>query len=68
MKKLISTTLMIAVFTTLAFSQNPQQTVRVPSKTQFLTYKFSVSTTYLTFTNFGPEETNTHHVRVSFWI
>ena len=57
MKKLISTTLMIAVFTTLAFSQNPSTTVKEPVPD----YKFSVSTTYLTFLNFGEEKTNTHH-------
>ena len=29
-------------------------------------YKFSVSTTWLTFMNFGPEETNTHHYEFHF--
>lgn len=29
-------------------------------------YKFSVSTTWLTFLNFGPEETNTHHYEFHF--
>ena len=66
MKKLISTTLMIAVFTTLAFSQNPPKagTVKVKAKVPY--YKFSVSTTYLTFTNFGPEETNIHMCEFHF--
>jgi len=66
MKKLISTTLMIAVFTTLAFSQNLSQKSMGSIKDIVPAYKFSVSTTYLTFTNFGPEETNTHHYEFHF--
>jgi hypothetical protein len=58
MKKSISTTLMIAVFTTLAFSQNHAKTARGTIKETVPNYKFSVSTTWLTFDNFGPEETN----------
>ncbi|HUX94618.1 MAG TPA: hypothetical protein VMV47_02705 [Bacteroidales bacterium] len=61
MKKLISTTLMIAVFTTLAFSQNLPKTAKVTDKDAGPDYKCSVSTTYLTFLNFGAEKTNTHH-------
>ena len=66
MKKLISTTVMIAVFTTLAFSQNLTQKVRGTINDTVPTHKFSVSTTYLTFVNFGPEETNTHHYEFHF--
>ena len=61
MKKSISTTLMIAMFTTLAISQNSNQIEMGTTKSTVPAYKFSVSTTYLTFVNFGPEETNTHH-------
>ena len=46
MKKLISTTLMIAMFTTLAFSQNQSQTSKGTIKETVPDYKFSVSTTY----------------------
>jgi hypothetical protein len=60
MKKLISTTVIIAMFTTLAFSQNPTQKSRGTNKGTVPYHKFSVSTTYLTFVNFGPEETNTY--------
>lgn len=60
MKKLISTTVMIAVFTTLAFSQNSTQTERGTTKGAVPYHKFSVSTPWLTFANFGPEETNTY--------
>ena len=60
MKKLISTSVMIAVVTTLVFSQNPSQKVRGTANETVPFYKFSVSTTYLTFDNFGPEETNVH--------
>jgi hypothetical protein len=45
----------------LAFSQKNSQTIRGTIKKTVPNYKFSVSTTYLTFANFGSEETNTHH-------
>jgi hypothetical protein len=66
MKKLISTTLMIAMFTTLAFSQNLPKTERGTIKDTVHDYKFSVSTTWLTFDNFGPEETNVHMYEFHF--
>lgn len=66
MKKLISTTLMIAVFTTLAFSQKNPQSISGIAKNQVPAYKFSVSTTYLVFANFGSEKTNTHHYEFHF--
>jgi hypothetical protein len=66
MKKLISTSLMIVVFTTLAFSQNRPKTTRGTIKETMSDYKFSVSTTYLTFDNFGPEETNVHMYEFHF--
>lgn len=59
MKKLISTILVIAGFTILAFSQNLPKTANV--KDTVPNCKLSVSTTYLTFLNFGDEKTNTHH-------
>ncbi len=66
MKKVISTTLMIAMFTTTAFSQNPSQMVRGTANETVPFYRFSVSTTYLTFDNFGPEETNVHMYEFHF--
>ena len=66
MKKLISTTVMIALFTTLAFSQNNTKKERSTTKGAVPSYKFSVSTTYLIFMNFGAEETNTHHYEFHF--
>jgi hypothetical protein len=66
MEKLISTTLMIALFSTLAFSQNLSQKSMGSIKDIVPAYKFSVSTTYLTFTNFGPEETNIHMCEFHF--
>lgn len=66
MKKLISTTVMIAIFTTLAFSQNSPKIARGTIKDTVPAYKFSVSTTYLTFLNFGPEEQNTHMCEFHF--
>jgi hypothetical protein len=66
MKKLISTTLMIAVFSTLALSQNISNTTSGTLKKAVPDYKCSVSTTWLTFANFGPEKTNTHHYEFHF--
>jgi hypothetical protein len=66
MIKPISTTLMIAMFTTLAFSQNHTKTARVSVKDTVPNHRFSVSTTYLTFANFGSEKTNTHHYEFHF--
>jgi hypothetical protein len=66
MEKLISTTLMIAVFITLAFGQNQSQTSKGSIKDAVPSHKFSVSTTYLTFLNFGSEKTNTHHYEFHF--
>ena len=66
MKKFILTTAMIAVFTTLAFGQNQSQKSKAIVKGTVPNYKFSVSTTYLTFLNFGPEKTNTHHYEFHF--
>jgi hypothetical protein len=66
MKKLISTTLMIAMLATIAFSQNPPTNERGSAKDAGPYHKFSVSTTYLTFDNFGPEETNVHMYEFHF--
>jgi hypothetical protein len=62
MKKSISTTLVIAMFTALAFGQNLAKTAKGNIRGTGPDYKFSISTTYLTFANFGAEETNTHHL------
>lgn len=61
MKKTISTTLLFVMFATLAFSQNS-----ATAKDTAPSYRFSVSTTWLTFLNFGKEETNTHHYEFHF--
>lgn len=61
MKKLVSTILAIAMFTSLAFCQNLDKTEKAVNKNTQPAYKFSVSTTWLSFANFGEEETNTHH-------
>lgn len=66
MKKLVSTTLMIAVFTTLAFSQNLPKTSRDTIKNTVPNYKFSVSAPWLIAFNSGSEKTNTHHYEFHF--
>ncbi len=66
MKKIISTTFMIAMLAAMAFSQDSRTNERGAAKNSFSSYKFSVSTTYLTFMNFGDEKTNTHHYEFHF--
>ena len=66
MKTIILTALMIAVFTTLAISQNHPQSVEGNIKGTVPEHKFSVSTPYLSFINFGEEKTNTHHYEFHF--
>lgn len=66
MKKLISTTIMIAVFATMAFSQELKETKGEAAKDGVPARKFSVSTTWLSFANFGDEKTNTHHYELHF--
>lgn len=56
---LITATFMIAVFTSPVFSQNPMK--GKPAGEAVPGYRFSVSTTYYSFLNFGKEKTNTHH-------
>ena len=63
MKTIISTILAIAMFATMSFGQNKKKD---SNKATVPDYKFSVSTPYLTFTNFGAEETNTHHYEFHF--
>ncbi len=60
MKRLFLTTLMIVVFTTMTFSQNLTNHSREKTKETAPFYKFSVSTSFLTFANFEPEEKNLH--------
>ena len=66
MKKLISTTFMIAMLAAMAFSQDSRTNERGSAKDAIPSFKFSVSTTYLTFLNFGDEKTNTHHYEFHF--
>lgn len=66
-KKITATGLAIAMCATLSFSQNNPQSEKEKIKGPVPEYRFSVSTTYLTFANFGgPEQTNTHHLEFHF--
>jgi hypothetical protein len=66
MKKSILSTAMIAMFITLAFGQDRTQKERDTVKDSKQHFRFSVSTTWLTFDNFGPEETNVHMYEFHF--
>ena len=68
MKKLIITTLRIAVFTTLAFSQNLPKTAKVRVKDTVPSYKFSVSTTYFTFINSLPKSISMYEFHFGYKI
>ena len=57
---------MIAMFATMAFSQEFKETKGEAAKDGVPARKFSVSTTWLSFANFGEEKTNTHHYELHF--
>ena len=57
MKRLLLVLVMSAAMVANAFSQTKKSSV----EESVSNYKYSVSTTYLTFLNFGEEKTNTHH-------
>jgi hypothetical protein len=66
MKKLSLTLLVCTMLTAMAFSQNMDKPAKDSLKDSDPAYKFSVSTTWLTFVNFGKEATNTHHYELHF--
>jgi len=55
--KIFTLAFLIAISTTSIFGQNQTEKSKVESTER----KFLVSTTYLSFVNFGEEKTNTHH-------
>ena len=59
--KRIRLVLLFSLFLTQTFSQNTAQEAQSSITDSALYHKFSLSTTYLTFANFGEEKTNTHH-------
>ena len=59
--KNISAAFLIALFFTQAFGQNTDNNRNLSGGNSTSFRKFSLSTTYLTFANFGEEATNTHH-------
>lgn len=64
MIKKITISFLFAMCVSQAFCQN--QTTGIISRDAVPNYKFSVSTTWLTFANFGEEETNTQHYEFHF--
>ena len=66
MKKFISATLMIVIYIAHVSGQDPTQQAMCTNNCRVAGYRFSVSTPYLTFLNFGKEETNTHHYEFHF--
>ncbi|MBW6499946.1 MAG: hypothetical protein K0B05_01000 [Bacteroidales bacterium] len=61
MKRLISTTLLFATLAAMTFCQEFKETNGGAARDGVPARKFSVSTTYYSFLNFGEEKTNTHH-------
>jgi len=57
---------MIAISSSVAFGQKRLQPAMGSIKDTMPNTKFSVSTTYLTFANFGEEKTNTHMYEFHF--
>jgi hypothetical protein len=66
MKKITLTSLLIVMCLSLAYSQKRSQTEMGTAKDSVPDYKISVSTTWLSFANFGAEKTNTHHYEIHF--
>jgi hypothetical protein len=66
MKKLISTTIILALAAATAAGQGPSRTGSGEDKKVISSRRFSVSTTYYSFLNFGEEKTNTHHYEFHF--
>lgn len=62
----ISATFLIVMFATQVFCQNSEQNLKVSNRDSVSDNKFSVSTTWLSFVNFGEEKTNTHHYELQF--
>lgn len=64
--KTISAAFLFAMCISQAFCQNPSQATKISSRDSVSNYKFSVSTTWLSFSNFGKEKTNIHHYELHF--
>ena len=64
--KRITLAFLFALFFTQGFSQNSTQSSKSSVIGTVPDHKFSVSTTWLTFANFGQEKTNTHHYELHF--
>ncbi len=64
--KRILTSFLIAMFVAQAFGQNSEQSLIDSHRDSVSDYKFSISTTWLSFANFGKEKTNTHHYELHF--
>ncbi len=61
MKKLLLILIFSVMVIANAFSQIQNQTNKTSAEDSVQKYKYSISTTYLAFFNFGEEKTNTHH-------
>ncbi len=59
--KNITTAFLLALFFTQAFGQDPDNSDKSSGSISASGYKITLSTTYLSFVNFGEEKTNTHH-------
>jgi hypothetical protein len=68
MKKLISTTVMITVIATLAFGQTKNQTPGGPERNIAPYYRYSISSSYLTFTNFIPPSVDMYEFHFGYRI
>ncbi len=62
----ITAVLACAFLLTQAYSQNSRLTLETSALGSVPQHKFSVSTAYHTFLNFGEEKTNTHHYEFHF--
>jgi len=64
--KKITSALLLSFILTQAFGQNKTHESERRKQNTLPDHKFSVSTTWLSFANFGSEKTNTHHYEIHF--
>jgi len=62
----IAVIIALITFISPAFSQKESQPSPILHQDSALGYQYSVSTTWLSFANFGAEKTNTHHYEIHF--
>jgi hypothetical protein len=64
MKKLLLIPALSILTLAFAYCQAQTQAIKLTADDSFIRKEYSISTTYLSLTNFGEEKTNTHHYEI----